>query len=188
MGGAFLIMRYTYNEDKYDDCAAGVSYGQATDVVNDAGVTEPVSLVDVKAYMKMEDDYDDALITVLIKAARRIVEQYTNTNCTSRAVTCTLNNDNGGTYLPYGPVYGAVTGTDADGNTVEVVTSGTKWKQLISPRGIVTLSYTGGYPTCPDDFVDAIKAQVVFLYENRGDGTTGLSPMAQMILNTVRRV
>lgn len=182
-------MDYTRNEDKWDTGIAGVSYGQATDVDNDADVIEPVTLEAQKLFMKMDSDTtDDALITALIRAARRMCENFTNTNCFARTVTCTLNNDNGGTYLPYGPVRGDVTGTDEEGNSISVTTSGTKWKQLISPAGLVNLSYTGGYVDCPDDFITAIKAQCLFLYENRGDGTTGMSPIAKMILAPISRV
>ena len=81
---------------------------------------------------------------------------------------------NGGFVLPYGPVSGDVTVTDNADAT---------WGDL---RGEYEVSYSGGYSVLPAKLKVAIKQQFLFMYENRGEGDVGLSPVAEMILRSVR--
>lgn len=185
-------MDYNRNVDKLGDtCIQGVSYNQVIDVDNGtADASLVLSLTNAKAYMKLDIfTDDDNLITVLINTAIAMCEKWSNTNFTQRTVTAVLNNINGGSYLPYGPVSGSVTGSDIDGVSVDVTVIGVKWKQLRTPCiDYVTLSYTGGFASCPDVYINAVKQQVLYLYENRGDSTIGMSPEAVQTLQPVSRV
>ena len=186
-------MDYNRNVDKYDWDRTGVSFNQVLDVSNEAAVvTEPVSRAAFKLYAKIDSDDDDAVIDAIIPAARRMCENYSGINFVARVVTATINNLNGGTYLPYGPIGTVTAVTDVDNNAFTTdggyQLSGTLFKQLLYPTiDNVTVTYTGGYATCPVDLVNAVKAQALFLYQNRGDSDLGLSPIAQMILNPLKR-
>ena len=187
-------MDFNRNADKLDDCLPGLSYSQAADVDNGiADSTTVLSLAEAKLFMKLDTDTtDDALITMLISAAVNICEHACGTNFTARAVTAIINNMNGGAYLPYGPIGVITSVTDIEGNAIAsdgYRITGNKWKQVQYPQyDYLQVVYTGGFSTLPKDYLNAVKAQVLFLYENRGDGTTGLSPIAQQILSPLSRV
>ena len=184
-------MDFNANADKIQYERPGVSYGQS-DVENSQALGTP--LFDVQTfkeeYGKIDTTEENALITALIATSQRMCEQYTGVNFTARTVIATVNNFNGGAYLPYGPVGAIASVTDIDGN--EFATDGYKllgsdFKKVLWPFQVLVFTYTGGYVTCPPELINAVKAQTLFLYENRGDSTVGMSPIAQMILNPLRR-
>jgi len=63
------------------------------------------------------------------------------------------------------------------------------FNQLQSPCCRMTVSYTGGYSTLPEQYKTAIMEQCLFLYENRGDIAMSekLSPLVRTILNPLTR-
>ena len=137
---------------------------------------EPLSLEDAKAWCKIDLDTDDSLLTALIVAARIMCETFTNIGFKQRTITAHINNADGGFVLPYGPASGDTTLQDGD--------------LFDDNRGGQTVTYTGGYADgqLPKDLLTALKAQVLFLYENRGESDLGLSPITQLILAPQRRV
>lgn len=184
-------MDFNANADKIRDCAVGVSYGQS-DVDNSAALGTPLFDLQIfkDEYGRIDTTEENALITLLIATAQRMCEQYTGINFTPRTVVATVNNFNGGAYLPYGPVGAIASVTDIDGNVITTDSYkllGTDFKKVLWPLQELIFTYTGGYTTCPPELVNAVKAQTLFLYENRGDGTVGMSPIASMILNPLRR-
>ena len=180
-------MDYYRNADKLEP-VTGVSYNQVLDVQRAAVGTEPVSLNDLKEWAKVDNSADDGILTALIIAAREMCEKYTGVNFVARTVTAHVNNFNGGIYLPYGPV-GTITGLyDDDGNTIDYEVRGTEFKAVTSPRTAFKAIYTGGYSTTPEAFKTAIKAQALFLYENRGETELKMSPIAQAILYPYKRI
>lgn len=185
-------MDYSRNEDKWSTTAGCLSYNPVLDIDNNAAVAEPVTLQGAKLWAKIDLDTDDDIITALITAARKMCEDYCNINFVARVVTATVDNSNGGVYLPCGPI-GTITGvTDIDGNTIDSDAyriTGSQFKQIIYPRyAWLQVVYTGGYSVLPEILKTAIKAQVLYLNENRGEGATGMSPVAIQILNPYRRV
>lgn len=187
-------MDYTRNIDKIgDECAAGVSYSQVIDVDNTATVVEFISLQNVKDWGKVENSsVDDDIITALITAARKMCEDYCNTNFVARTVTAFINNLNGGAFLPYGPIGVVSSVNDIDDNVIDSTgykITGAQFKQVQWPRfEYLKITYTGGYTILPQVFYTAVKSQVLYLYENRGEGTSVISPVAMQILNPYRRV
>jgi hypothetical protein len=180
-------MDFYRNIDKISDLITGVSYGQVYDVHRAAVTVEPVTLSQLKDWAKITLDTDDGILAALIIAAREMCEKYTNVNFVARTVTAYLNNTNS-VYLPYGPV-GAITGVyNADDEEVEYEVRGSDFKSLISPKMDVKVVYTGGYTSLPENLRTAIKAQALFLYENRGDSDFKLSPVAKGILLPYRRI
>lgn len=187
-------MDFNRNVDKLCDTHAGVSFNQVFDVDNTAAVaTELFSVATFKSfYGKIDNSDEDTLITALIIAARRMCENYVGMNFIARSVVAYINNLNGGTYLPYGPVGTVASISDVDGNVIpsgSYKIAGAQFKQVLYPTvDYLVVTYTGGYTTCPDDLVTAVKAQTLFLYENRGDSTVGMSPEAALILNPLKRL
>ena len=167
-------MRYTYNEDKYCSTVDSGLYNYVISITTSNEGAEPVTVQEAKDWGKIEQDVDDDLIEELITAAREVCEGYTGLGFVTRDIVATINNANGGFVLPYGPVSGDVTVTDNADAT---------WGDL---RGEYEVSYSGGYSVLPSKFKVAIKQQFLFMYENRGEGNVGLSPVAEMILRSVR--
>lgn len=163
---------------------------------------EPVTLQEAKDYMKVDTGtIDDQIITDLIITAREQVEDYTGISIIHRSVTAVIKNTNGGIYLPYCPFISMLSIVDADGNTIDTddyTLSGELFKQLIDPHDDrMTLTYTAGYGIPPQKFITAIKQQVFFLYQNRGENPfiyrgvetdLTMSPQAKATLQRLRRV
>ncbi len=187
-------MDFNANVDKIQDCRTGVSYNQILDVENLATRdAELFTVAEFKSdYAKIDTTEEDGLISSLIVTARLMCEQYINVNFIARPVTATINNNNGGTYLPYGPIGAISLVSDIDGNTIPDTgykLLGSQFKKVLWPLTELIVSYTGGYAEglCPENLINAVKAQALFLFENRGDSTVGMSPAAALILNPLRR-
>lgn len=187
-------MDFNANIDKIDECRVGVSYSQVEDVENTLAVS--AELFDIgtfkSEYAKIDTTEENAFIGTLIVTARRMCEQYCGVNFVARTVTATINNYNGGAYLPYGPIGTVSAVTDIDGNVIATTgykLLGTQFKKVLWPLSILIVTYQGGYAVgqCPAELINAVKAQALFLYENRGDSTVGMSPIATMILAPLRR-
>ena len=187
-------MDYYRNADKWNTCTAGVSFNQVIDVDNNGTVgAELFTATQFKdEFAKIDTDDEGGLISALITSARRMCEQWVGMNFIARTVTATINNSNGGSYLPYGPVSGAPTATDADGAAItDLVLTGSAFKQVRTPvTDFVQVTYTGGYATgqCPAELITAVKMQALYMYENRGDVTGGLSTQAQQTLLPLKRI
>ena len=184
---------YQRNMDQFEGCDNGkLSYNQILDYWfnEDSGEpTEPVTLEEAKNFCKIDVDDDDTLITSLITAARRMCEDYTNIGFINREVTAVINNGNGGSYLPYGPIGEILSITDNDGAELEADIQGVQWKQVVSPRlERMTVVYSGGYEVLPNDLKTALLNVIMWLYDNRSQGTTEMGPIAPMILNPVKRI
>ena len=181
-----LHMNYRRNEDKIcldNPKATGVSFNQYVSVELAAVVSEPVTLTEAKNFCKIDVDEDDQLLEdTIIPAARAICEEFTNISFVKRNVKATINNFNGNTYLPYGHV------EDVNGNNGDdhFEFSEGVWKQIISPRNIVTVEYEGGYDVLPAELKIALLNQIYYLYDNRSSG--GLSPITEGLLLKYRRV
>lgn len=186
-------MDYNANADKVDQLTGILSYNQCIDIDNTASFGALMTLSEFKIYAKLDDiSLDDVLIVQLIAAAQRMCENYVGMNFAARTVIAIINNLNGGTYLPYGPVGTIASIADIEDNAItsgNYKIIGTQFKQVLWPTvDYLKVTYTGGYTTCPEYLVDAVRAQALYLYENRGDASTGMSPVAALILNPLKRL
>lgn len=183
-------MDYYKNADKWGNRNVGLSYNQITTASLDIVATEPVTLSEVKEWCKVEGSADDAILSALIIAARDICERYTNVSFVQRGVIAMINNVNGRTFLPFGPVSGDVDVYNEDGTATTGTFSDTAdgFVQILTPLQIVRCEYTGGYSALPEGLKTALKMQVLFMYENRGDSQQGISPIAAAVLNPYKRV
>lgn len=133
---------------------------------------EPVTLEEAKTYMKIDYDEDDTLITALIVAARQKLEKYLGICMIPKRVIAILQNDCGGIEIPYGPIYGTIDPTlitDAQDQEVSVTIRGGIYPFLVTTIDYVQLIYDAGFYELPEVLKIAIKAQVMFMYENRGE-------------------
>ena len=135
--------------------------------------SEPVTLDEVKAYCKIDFDDEDDLITAFITAARQQLEKFTGISFINKRLTAILQNDCGGIEIPYGPVIlplDTTLITDAAGNEVEICVRGNEFPYIETLINWVQIIYDAGYEdNLPTILKTAIKAQVFFLYENRGE-------------------
>lgn len=138
----------------------------------DPETPEPVSLVAMKQYLKMENiSADDAVITNMIKEARKWVERRCGVSLIPKGVTAIVEVINS-IELPYGPIDKAsITVLDNNGDTV----TGPNLSGLdggfirLQGFGRFEVAYDAGYAEVPQELLQAIKAHVAFSYENRGD-------------------
>jgi uncharacterized phiE125 gp8 family phage protein len=160
--------------------------------------SEPVSLTEMKAYMRLEsfeDDLgstsnltyttDDALIEELITAAREKCETYKGESFIPKELRVTLTNLAGLIELPYGPI-GDVTaiywgsdfeedGEAATNNVADLVLTGSFFKYIVSPCDErMVIDYSCGYNRgdtmrLPRRYKIAIMEEVLYRYEHRGD-------------------
>lgn len=188
-------MDYRSNEDYYLrqsawDTRSGLSYNQVR-YDNPEEDTPIVTLAELKLYGKLgSDTTEDALLTTLLIVANKMCEDYVNQNFTQRSVTAYVANANGGTYLR-GPVGTITSVTQTDGTALTTdqykFTAG-DFKQILWPRMDLVIVYECGWSTCPATLLNAVKEQALWLSENRANPNAGLSPAAEMILKTYRRV
>lgn len=164
---------------------------------------EPVTLQEIKDYCKIDTGtIDDAILNELITTAREQCEDFTGLSIVARTVKATLNNSCGGIFLPFCPFISIISVKDCEGNvltTDQYNLSGDLFPRLVSPvSNNVVVEYTAGYGIPPSKIKTAIKQQVFFLYENRGEGiiitrsgivaNLTLSPQANSTLQRLRRV
>lgn len=145
--------------------------------------TEPFDLAAAKAWLRVDISDDDTLITALIKAARIACEKYANQSFIARSVTAKIHNGLGNFTLPYGPVVSIASIKDG-ADTLSDYDIADPWDNDL------VVIYTTGYTTLPEDIKVAIKNQLAFMYENRGDAekASGLSELSKLILNSYRYV
>ncbi len=170
-----------------------MTYNTAQTQFSSESSTEPITLAEAKAWIKVDTAItaDDTLITELIKAARQQCEGFLGISLISRTVTAIINNSAGNIELPYGPLVSFTSLTDEDGNAIVAADYGLRgigFKYLYTPRyDYMTAVYTTGYTAVQENFKTAVKEQVAWLYDNRGEAKE-LSEIVSMTLKPYRRV
>ena len=172
------------------------------------GIAEPVSVAELKNYLRLESfednqastanvtfDSDDALLELYIEAARQALERYTGCSFIPKNYRITLTNLAGKVELPFGPI-GDVTalyydGDDdlSDNDIADAKFTRGPFKQLVYPCSEdMVLIYSCGYgrgdtPPLPENLKLAIMAEASYNYTNRGedDEQQGLCKVARML-------
>ena len=129
---------------------------------------EPVSLAEAKAFLKVDDNAEDGLITTLIGAARLHIEGVTGRALMAQSWRIVLDGwpDNGVVRLPVSPLI-SVTGilaTDDHGGSHElalaqflsepdrlIVPRVVVGMPMLQPRQGIEIDYVAGYGTEPED-------------------------------------
>lgn len=171
-----------------------VSYNSILDIdITTWPNTEPVSLSEAKDFCRIDIGTDDNIILALITAARQQCEAYTNIAFAEYEMTVVLNNENGETLLPYGPLITILQVTDEDGNVLIAdegyTTSGNQFVRLLTPHERnITVEYITGYTNLPEVLKTALLNAIYYLYDNRSEGADDIGPIAKMLLKPYRRV
>lgn len=160
-----------------------------------APTVEPISLADVKLHCRIIDSSEDTLLSLMIAAARRYAESYTNRSFITqkwRMVLDSFCDENTGQViqLERGTVQSvdSITYTAMDGTTQTAATSvwaaeivgnparvfprfGQTWPIPLPQIGAVVVDYTAGYGPLASDVPEGIRhwmlMRVATLYENR---------------------
>ncbi len=158
--------------------------------------TEPITVSEAKAYAKITDTVEDTEIAKMITAARQAIEAVTQLCLVPSTVTAIIDNSRGCIELPLGPYVSDFALTNKDGDAVANYTLILeRFKQLESPttnylKAVYKAGYSAkgdaGYPVMPEDLLNAIKDQFVFLYGNRGDNASDMTVCEKAWRTTLR--
>jgi hypothetical protein len=164
---------------------------------NETGAKEAVTLREVKDYCRITGSDEDGMLSMMITACRRELEQYLGLSIVQKEIT--IEADLGHEWeLPYGPVMtidsvSRRTGTDVDGlGEYETVEAENYFKQgnLFDPgygRHVIVYTagflpndeqtvygysppvYGSGYFVLPQDIKLQLLRLIAYRYEHRGD-------------------
>ncbi len=154
-------------------------------VVSEGVVTEPVTLLDAKAWANIDHTDDDALITTMIKGARQSLEKHLNLALVPKTVVMgyEVTGANPFVTLPYGATVSALTINELDIEDAETLLVAStdyflRGDQLrMTAKGRYGLSYTVT-PEVTQAIKEAIMMEVTERYNSRGDNGEGLSKPA----------
>lgn len=152
-----------------------------------APLAEPLSLVEVKAFLRILDDTDDLLLGTLITAIRSHVENITNRQLGS--ATFELYDRLLINTLPKNPITSIekIEYMDSDYNYVEMDTSNyylfekngvghikyDEFPSLEDHEKAVKVTFVSGYDTTPEVIKQYMKVKIATLYENREEFVIG---------------
>ena len=173
--------------------------------LNAPPATEPVTLAQAKAWLKVETDDEDALITALIPAARARAEWHTGRAFVTQGWTLWLDRVGECVELPLPPLAGvesvtlyvaddAATVLAEDGYRVDVPGGRLLFKSShpgLRPRNAAAIAFTCGYGDAADvpaAIASAILLLVAQLYEHRGDKGAPMPDQALALLAPYRVV
>lgn len=162
---------------------------------------EPVLLSEAKTHLRVDNDEENALITILAQAAREMVEQRIGRSLITQSRTIKLDYfpDSDTILLPYGPVISVTSITYYDEDEVlQTLSSSEYWVDTSSDiarivvmdswpgtqdrPNAVTIVYSAGYGASssyvPKPIKQAIYLLIAHLYENRQAVIVSGSPTA----------
>jgi len=155
--------------------------------------TEPLTLSEVKSHLRIDGNYDDALLNSCITSARMYFESQCEISIASQELLLALDSFDDIVYLPRGPVQSVedISYSDSENDLdsmadwIEDLVSnparitpafGQSWPATAEVVNAVQVSYTTGYST-PSMVPKLLKSGMLFyvahLYENRSAVTDG---------------
>jgi uncharacterized phiE125 gp8 family phage protein len=157
-----------------------------------------VSLAQAKLWLRVDLDYDyeDGLITALIKSAVNQVEQYTLQVLWQRSIT-EISDKNGNLRLYNYPIISVEDVVDKDLQQIDFEIIDTPfYTDVITQRvGYNAITYVAGYDydyeggsNVPDDIQTAIKEMITFLYENRDNPKEEMPKVVTFLLAPYKRI
>ena len=132
---------------------------------------EPVSLAEAKAHLRVDFADEDALISALIVAARRMVENFIRCRLITQTVTITVDGFGTGIGVPLWPVQSITSVKYDDTDNAEQTMAATDYQlvKTCKPPMIMT-EYQVVWPTARADY-GSVRAEVVVGY---GDAATNV--------------
>lgn len=173
------------------------------DQTAESGIVEPVTVAEVKNYLRLEGfiddmeslstDFDDdnTLIAELITSARLRLEEYTGLSFIPKTWEIEFTNQAGNFEIPFGPVNSINSLEDSNGSPVAAsdykLSNGKRvlktptWEEMV-------MNYEAGYVNLPATLKDAMMKEIAYRYMNRGDvNVDGISREAQMLASTYKQ-
>lgn len=159
--------------------------------VSEGSVTEPVSLVEAKAWLNVDFDDHDSLLTDMIKGARSSIEKLLNLALVAKSVTMDVQvtGNDSLTIVPFpytmsfatDPLIKGLDSEDAETDLVKGTDFFVRGNNIRIASGRFSVSYTT-VPVVPEDVKEAIKMEVANRYKHRGENnsdSTGISQEAK---------
>jgi uncharacterized phiE125 gp8 family phage protein len=157
-----------------------------------------VSLAQAKMWLRVDLDYDyeDGLITALIKSAVNQVEKYTLQVLWQRTIT-EITDKSGSLKIYNYPVISVEDVVDKDVVAVDFEIEESQWytSVITNQPGFNKVTYVAGYDwgydggsEVPDDIETAIKEMITYLYENRDNPKEEMPKVVQYLLAPYRRI
>ncbi len=162
-------------------------------ILIDGPAVEPITLAEMKTYLRVDDDAEDELVAGLIKAARLLVEASSRRILVEQLWRVTLDRwPQGDTVmLPLSPLMAveSINVLDADGTPTEIAPDSIEADAMSDPpriavsprpepgkaRGGIAIELRAGFGPSPDDVPATLRLAVKILvarwFENRGDAT-----------------
>ena len=148
--------------------------------------SEPLSLSEVKSWLRVDYSDEDTLITSLISEARNQAELYLGVSIIEKSIVLILT-DRSEIQLPYGPVSVVSSVVDENDDALEYDLLAEKIT-FDSTVDYAKISYSAGMSTVPSGLEMALKQIIMRYYENRGDDKNiGLLPNEIQSLKPHRR-
>lgn len=176
--------------------------------------SEPVTVDEAKAHLRVDGTYDDTYITMLIKVARQLCESYSGLSFITQEREINLDSfPCGEIQIPNGPVKSVddFVYINSDGDATDLVidddyvidlksdiariTKVDSWPSSKTTSNAVTISYTAGYANDEHDPVPEVIKQAILLtvgtlYENRQNEVPGsmneINWNSRTLLDTVK--
>jgi uncharacterized phiE125 gp8 family phage protein len=168
----------------------------------------PLTLEQVKDFLRVNDSYDDLYIGLLLEAVCEQVERYIGLDSYVRTRQSYWERVGRQVWLPYGPhtTISSVVSIDDEGTEttltlgVDYSVSGMEYKKIHIdgfPGEYMKVTYLSGYPAgeCPSAIKGAILQEISLQYKNRQDPNTpsrvsvnGLTLEARQLLSPYMRL
>ena len=144
--------------------------------------SEPVSLNEMKSYLKVDFATDDTLITQMIKSARELCEEFTGRSFVESDVLWIVDAEAGDVIrLPYPDIYEVFDSAGISFSGVSIV------RAIFQYSGTFEIEYTTA-GNCPEGVKLAIMKAVAESYENRENTSDGsLSRLPENTYNLLMR-
>ncbi len=156
-----------------------------------APTSEPLSVEDAKAFMRILESDDDAQIEAMIKSAREYAENYTNRQFVEAAFEWTNSVFIQDLKLPKNPIQSIVKIEYMDTDGVYQILSTDSYyiygedgiskvhfsdlPNIKDDKRAVKITFISGYATVPESIVSYLKVLVSNIYENREFYVIGVS-------------
>jgi hypothetical protein len=125
---------------------------------------EPVTLADMKNFLRVDFAHDDALIGDMITSARQEIENRLNISIVKQRIELFWPNYRPLDWLPYSPVI-EWESIEIDGEAVTPPQD----DMLRYTAGDLVAVYVAGYEDVPRDITQAIRGIVKYNYDGEGD-------------------
>lgn len=139
---------------------------------------EPVTLAEMKSYLRIDLADDDNLINALIMAARSVAEGHTNRAIIRQELAQVIEGAGREIEIPRPPLV-SVTVTGGNVERTDIISEPGKVVLTERPTGPVTVEFVAGYDSAniPPRIKQAIMLTVAHWYDNRGlVGAPGTMP------------